>query len=192
VPKRLERGFKTSAERLALEIRAELGLASHHRLDCNALAERLDIPVVPLTDLRADGAKVDSIRRLMSSSFKFSALTLCVGERRLIVYNPSHPTGRRANSLAHELAHVALEHPPALALNAMGCRHWDPRLEDEANWQAGTLLVPRDGALHVLRAGRSVAEAAAHFGVSEALFSWRAYHTGVVRQLAATVRRRRR
>jgi Zn-dependent peptidase ImmA (M78 family) len=185
----LPHGFKASAERLALEIRSDLGLAVDERLDCEAFADHLGIPVVSLLQLKGDGAKAESLRRLMESSFTFSALTLCVGERRLIVFNPSHPKGRRANSLAHELAHVVLEHPAVPPLDATGCRHWDSRLEAQADWQAGAMLVPREGALRLIRDGFDFADAAAHFGVSEALFRWRANHTGVMRQLHSGMKR---
>lgn len=181
----LARGFKAEAERISLQLRAELGLTASERLDCLALAAHFEIPIVPLEVLGADGARRESIRRLMRRDTKFSALTVCAGTRRLIVYNPASPPGRRANSLAHELAHVALEHPPSPALGDGGCRYWDADLEDEADWLAGALLVPRDGALVWLSSKGDMATGAHHFGVSEQLFKWRAHQTGVVRQLAA-------
>jgi hypothetical protein len=181
----LRRGFKAEAERFALSLRAELGLAVTDRLDCIALAAHLEIPVVSLQELRQDGADSKSIARLMSRSSGFSALTICEGTRKLIVYNPRHPTTRRANSVVHEVSHIVLEHPPAPALGEGGCRYWDSRLEDEADWQAATLLVPRDGAFSWLRAGGGLTDGAENFGVSVALFRWRVHHTGVARQLAA-------
>src|SRR5262249_30577595 len=141
--------------------------------------------VMPLQELWQHGAAGGSISRLMGRTSGFSALTICEGTRRLIVFNPRHPTTRRANSLAHELSHVLLEHPPAPALGEGGCRNWDRQLEDEADWQAATLLVPRDGAFAWLRTGGGVSDGADHFGVSVALFRWRVNQTGVVRQLTA-------
>lgn len=182
----LARGFKTDAERISLEIRAELGLTAHDRLDPVALADYLGIPVLSLGDLKDGGARPESITCLMRSQANFSALTVLDGTRRLIVYNPRHRPGRRASSLAHELAHVLLEHPPAPALGDGGCRHWNSQFEEEANWLAAALLVPRDGALWWLRCGHSIEEGAAHFGASKVLFLWRVNMTGVKRQLAAS------
>lgn len=179
------RGFKTEAERLALSLRAELGLGVTDRLDCNTLAGHLEIPVISLQDLRHHGASSQSVSRLMGRTSGFSALTIREGTRRLIVYNPRHPPTRRANSVVHEVSHVVLEHPPAPALGEGGCRYWDSRLEDEADWQAAALLVPRDGAFAWLRAGGGLSDGAGHFGVSLALFRWRVNMTGVARQLAA-------
>jgi hypothetical protein len=88
------------------------------------------------------------------------------------------------------VSHVALEHPPKPALDSSGCRHWDGAMEAQANWQAATLLVPRGSAMWAVSRGMTSSSAAAHFGVSEALFTWRANSTGVRRQLAATRRYR--
>ena len=71
---------------------------------------------------------------------------------------------------AHEIAHVILEHPLSPALGVGGCRRWDPTLEDEADWQAGALLVPREAALRWIQSGRSLEDGAVHFGVSLPLF----------------------
>lgn len=181
----LRRGFKAGAERFALSLRAELGLKVTDPLDSFALAGHLEIPVVSLEELRRHGASSQSISCLMARRSGFSALTICEGTRRLIVYNPRHPPTRQANSVVHEVSHVLLEHPPKPALGVGGCRYWDSRLEDEADWQAAALLVPRDGAFVWLQSGNSLMEGAGNFGVSLALFRWRVHHTGVAKQLAA-------
>lgn len=179
------RGFKAEAERFAVSLRAELDLGPMDCLDPVSLAAHLEIPVVSLEELRHHGANTRNIAQLMGRNSGFSAATVCHGTRRLIVYNPRHPPTRRANSVVHEVSHVVLEHPPAPALGDCGCRYWNSQLEDEADWQAAALLVPRDGAFAWLRAGRGLKDGADHFGVSLALFRWRVNQTGVVRQLAA-------
>jgi hypothetical protein len=179
----LRRGFKSEAERTAELVRRDLGLALVDRLDCFALAETWGIPVVSLGELRADGASEASIRRLMSPEAGFAATTVVVGPRRLIVYNPLDEPGRRANSLAHELAHVILEHEAAPALGVGGCRHWDGVQEAEADWLGGALLVPREGALEWMLENDDIVAGASNFGVSVTLFRWRVNHTGVVKQV---------
>ena len=186
----LRPGFKAEAERIALALRAELGLAAHDRLDCRDLAAHLGITVIALRDLEAEGARAESIKQLLHANAGFSALTVCAGTRRLIVYNQRQLPGRRANSLAHELSHIILEHPPAPALDESGSRLWDPQLEAEADWQAGALLVPRDGALAWLRRERDLANGEKHFGVSRALFVWRVHQTGAARQFSSLARRK--
>lgn len=181
----LRRGFKTEAETLAQHVRAELGLGLLDKLDCTQLAEAWGIPIVTLGELRESGAQEASIQRLLNPAAGFSAATICVGHRRLIVYNPRHSKGRIANSLSHELSHHILEHEPAPAIGIGGCRHWNGTQEAEADWLAGTLLVPRGSALAWLRVNDDWDEGARNFGVSSELFAWRVNHTGVARQIAS-------
>jgi hypothetical protein len=182
----LRHGFKAEAERLALEVRAELDLGTLSPIDCIELCRVLGVPVVTVADLVSSGASPRSVQSLLAPSAKFSALTVAAGTKRLIVYNPQHPAGRRANSLAHELSHMLLEHPLLPALGNGGCRLWNSTLEDEADWQAGALLVPREAALEWMRSNGSIEEGAAQYGVSRALFQWRVNQTGVMRQLEAS------
>lgn len=181
----LRRGFKADAERLAIEVRAELALNLLDPIDCIEVCKRLGVPVVTIPELVSSGASPLSVQRLLLPSAKFSALTVAAGTKRLIVYNPWHPASRRANSLAHELSHILLEHPLLPALGNGGCRLWDSAREGEADWQAGALLVPRDAALEWMRSNGSVEEGAVQFGVSQALFRWRVSQTGITRQLTA-------
>src|SRR3972149_3131359 len=185
----LVHGFKTLAERTAGSVRDDLGLGPTDRLHSRKLAEYLQVPVVSVKDLKDDGASDVSISRLLSDDAAFSALTVCAGEQRLIVYNPEVASTRQSNSLAHELAHVILEHPPAPVAFESGCRVWNARQEEEADWLAAALLVPREGALKWLASGGTVPTGARHFGVSQALFAWRMNQTGVMYQLKAKRRR---
>lgn len=181
----LRRGFKAEAERIAHAVRDELGLPQTSALQCEELCRHFGIPVISVPELIASGASPKSVRCITAPAAKFSAMTVAVGTKRLIVYNPQHPPGRRANSLAHEISHVILEHPLLPALGVGGCRRWDSTLEAEADWQAGALLVPRQAALNWIQAGRSLEHGASHFGVSLPLFRWRVNHTGIQRQLYA-------
>jgi len=179
----LRRGFKSEAERVAEQVRHDLGLEPLDRLDCFALADVWGIPVVSLGELREDGASEASIRRLTSPDSGFSATTIVVGPRRLIVYNPRHEAGRKASSLAHELAHVILEHEAAPAIGVGGCRHWDGEQEAEADWLGSALLVPRNSARAWMLESEDIEAGARNFGVSLELFRWRINHTGVMREV---------
>lgn len=180
---RLPRGFRTEAERVARDYRRALGLTVHDRLDPFALAEYLNVRVLPLHAVTKIGMRPDRVATLASPTSGFSAVTVCCGDLRFLVYNSTHPPTRTANSVTHELSHVICKHPPLPPLGVGGCRQWDARFEEEADCLSSTLLVPRDGAFHRLQRDGSFAAGAEHFGVSEQLFRWRAHTTGVVRVL---------
>jgi Zn-dependent peptidase ImmA (M78 family) len=185
VAEELRPGFKAEAEKIAQLVRTELGLGALDALDCFALAEAWGIPVVSVGELRENGAKDRSVRRLLSEDAGFSATTVVLGTKRLIVYNPRQPPGRSASNLSHELSHLILEHEAAPAIGIGGCRQWDGVQEAEADWLGATLLVPRESALEWMRQSGDLEDGARNFGVSIELFRWRVNHTGVLRQVAA-------
>ena len=173
----LRRGFKKEAEATAEEVRTELGLQSMDRLDPMVLAESLCIKVVSLASLGDEAAGAVAYFTT-SDPGAFSAATVFDGNRRLIVHNDDHAPGRQASNISHELAHGLLLHKPTPALDDRGCRLWDPVVEEEADWLAGCLLIPAAAALEAARRGLSVAELAAHFGVSEKMADYRLNITG--------------
>lgn len=189
----LRRGFAAQAERLSASVRADLGIDVDDRLDPQRLADDYGVPVVPLTELASEGADPRSIYQLtVLDRGCFSAGTVLAGTSRLIVFNPGHAGGRRANSVTHELSHLLLEHEAGPAIGPGGCRVWDQDVEDEADLLAATLLVPRDAALACARAALPHVIGAAHFGVSADLMRWRTEGSGAARQAEAAPRRSRR
>lgn len=188
----MRRGFKTEARNLAREVRAELKLGASARFTPHYLADHLAIPLLPLSELADEIPQ--AVRYFRShGAGEFSAATIFSGTERLIVYNDAHAPGRQASDLSHELSHALLFHEPKPALNALGCRDWDPDAEAEADFLAGVLLVPEEVSIQVVRSGLSVGVAADRYGVSEALMRWRINVTGartrVSRAQKAWVRR---
>jgi hypothetical protein len=166
-------GFKAQAERLALEERTALGLAAVDRLDPQALASRHGVAIWPLERLRAIIPE-DVEHLLVADGSVFSAATVIRDGKIAVVYNESHASSRCANSITHELSHIILKHPPTNAFDAFGNRNFPTDLEDEANWFAGCLLVPKDAVRVVMaRCGNDVTRAADHFGISAQLMRWR-------------------
>ena len=188
----LRRGFKTEANEVARDVRAELRLASIAPFDPRLLAEHLEIPIVSLTEF---AQKIPNAVRYFHrrGEDEFSAVTVFAGTERLIVHNDAHAPGRQANDLAHELSHALLFHEPKRALDAFGCRDWDEDSEDEADFLAGVLLVSEEAALDVVRRGLSLTAAANVYCVSVPLMRWRINVTGararVARAREAWVRR---
>jgi hypothetical protein len=179
----LRRGFKTEAEEIALELRADAGLAPTEALDPFALARHWAVPLMPATELVAHGASPEDVNRACRCNWSAATLPVPPGAGCLVVYNDRHPLTRQFNSIAHELSHIHLGHDPSPLLGSDGEFQFDDDQEDEATWLAGTLLVPRDGVLVILRKDPSITTAAQHFQVSDDLLMWRARKTGVLRQI---------
>ena len=107
-----QRGFKAWCERYSVDKRTELGVESHAPLNSNKLAESLGIKVCTPQDIKSLSQK--SLEVLLFNDGKtascWSAVTLVVANKTLIILNSSHTAGRQASDLTHELAHRILEH----------------------------------------------------------------------------------
>lgn len=179
------RGFtKVKAEDIALELRAELSLGIDAPLDALKLADLLALPVLAITDLVDLDANTRRYFTTGSGRALFSAATVYLSpQRRAIIVNPSHAKTRKGNSVCHEVGHVVLEHSPEEPLS-LEARSWNGEQEDEADYLAGALLIPRDAAHAAAKAGRLDAEIAAQFGVSLAVARMRMNKTGARKRAA--------
>jgi Zn-dependent peptidase ImmA (M78 family) len=120
----------------------------------------------------------------------WSAATVCWKNKYLIVMNSAHAPARQSSSLMHELAHLIIGHKPArLDITPDGLMilsSYDKQNEEEANWLAAALLLPREALLHIRRHGMTNEQAAAAFGCSVQMFTFRINTTGVDVQLRRT------
>ena len=182
----MRRGFKAWCERAAGDYRQPLGVSPTAALDLNRLAARLGVRVTTPTGIPTLS---DAARRqlLETDPDSWSAVTLVRGGAGLVILNSAHSAARRRSSLAHELAHLVLNHAAdATHLGEPGLLFrgsFDREQEDEATWLAGCLLVPRDGLLAATRQTASEEALARRFGVSGDLIRWRLSMTGVLRQI---------
>ncbi|MFH9735682.1 ImmA/IrrE family metallo-endopeptidase [Streptomyces sp. NPDC017260] len=172
----LRHGFKAEANRLAVQVRAELGLHPTSPLAPALLAEHLAIPVETFSSAIAHDELVG--RLLTTECEAVSAVTVHAGPRRAIWVNDSHDLGRQNSSAHHEIAHALLMHPPGPALDFRGCRHWDGEIEEEADWLAGNLLITNEAAWSIARRGTSSEEAMLQYGVSKPMLTWRMNMSG--------------
>ena len=182
----MRRGFKSWCERAAAEYRAALGVPMEAALDPYALAEHLDVRVLMPEDIpRIAPASAKQLRGVAGQA-NWSAVTIFQGGARLVILNSGHPGTRQANSLAHELAHIILNHTSDNAqVSQQGFlfrNNFDKEQEDEANWLAACLLLPREGLLQAYRSKPIPAALAQHFRVSQKLVNWRLRMTGIMHQ----------
>jgi len=171
----LRRGFKSEANNLALEVRAELRLEPNAPVCPLAIAENLGIPVFTVNNLFAlDGGLAAKVKDfLVRNRSAFSAITVFDGSRRCIVHNHSHSPVRQRSNVSHELAHALLMHPPHPPFCSNGDRIYKRELEEEASWLGPVLLVTNEAARWAMARGMSVTDASMHFEVSEDLMQFR-------------------
>lgn len=186
----MERGFKAHANRVAAAVREEIGLTPHMPLDCVVLAEHLGIPLLQFTDL---------YERLSSKSWRqlvevdegaFSALTVFTPSRTVVLNDMHHPN-RQRSSLAHELAHALLLHPPMPAHSIKYGNHRDSLQEEEAGYLGGALLIPEGACLALARADTPLDIAADRFCVSKDFVQYRLRVSGALVRVARERGRRR-
>jgi Zn-dependent peptidase ImmA (M78 family) len=188
----VRRGFKSCAEQIATEIRGELGLSENSRLNTSILAEHLAIPVFTIRQVAGCDPQ-NSFAHFFSviDPDSFSAVTVFCGYKRFIVHNENHHPHRQSSNLAHEISHSLLEHEPTPVADSDGKRFWNTEVEQEATWLGASLLVPRSGALEMIKSQLTIAKIASHFGVSESLCEWRVRQSGVDKQAERWRRYRR-
>jgi hypothetical protein len=180
------RGFKTWCETTALVQRKAIGLSRTEPLNPHRLAKHLGLEVMGAEEVPGvDGGTLQVL--LKEDPDSWSAITVSVGSRDLIILNSSHSGGRPASDLTHELAHILIGHSPArvditedglLILNT-----YDKTQEEEANSLAGCLLLPREALFHIRRRMLNDAGAAREYGVSVAMLRFRFNVSGVDSQL---------
>ena len=186
----LRRGFKSEAERIAKSVRADLGLGAAKPVTPEALAELLGVEVRPGDEL-IPRSRFVGLNELQPDAF--SACTFRPSDdRTVIVFNPLSAPSRRASDLAHEFAHILLDHDLS-RIESLGDATFlscDPVQEEEAAWLSGCLILPRPLLLAEVRRGATANDIAKRHGVSETMARYRLNVTGVARQHAARRRRR--
>ena len=180
------RGFKTWSERTSLRVRQKLNLPPISPLDPLKLADMLGVLVLQPSDLTE---LPEDIRHRLVTVHRdsWSAITVSNGSCHLVVTNPSHAKTRLNSSLAHEIAHIILGHEPSMMFmspkSGMALRTYNEDQEQEANWLAGCLLLPREALVLIRRSGKSENDACSEYGVSAAMLRFRFNVTGVDAQL---------
>jgi Zn-dependent peptidase ImmA (M78 family) len=181
----MRRGFKAEAERRATAARQSLGLGATAPIDPWKYAEALKVSVFQFDTLDLnDGA---SLQLTITDADSWSAMTLASGETHAIVLNPAHAKTRQRNDLMHELSHIDLCHAPSrVEVSPTGLlllSDYSEEQEQEADWLAATMLLPRDGLIVWRSKGAQSSEIADYYGVSVALTGWRLRTTGIDVQL---------
>jgi len=177
----LRHGFKAQAERISCAARQALGLNPLDRLDPVAYAKHVGVIVL---DIRSLGLSHQAQRQLLVvDNESWSGMTIKEDGITAIIVNPGHAPERQVSTLMHEIAHIVLKHVAVrVDMSAGGIllvSEYSEDDESEADWLAGTLLLPRDTLKYYRELGMSSTQIAKRFGVSNQLCEWRIRMTGV-------------
>ena len=171
-------GFKAIANRVAIGLRSQLGVASQAPINVHALAAHLGISIVPLSVFQEWCAEqVTQLTKRNGGEFSASLISFGDG-RRMVIVNDDHSPARQNSDIAHEIAHTLLAHPLEVLSSMIGCRDFDPDLEDEANHFAGYLLVPNQAAWSIVKSEMAIEIAQTTYGVSRQMLDWRLNMSG--------------
>lgn len=182
----MQRGFKSRCEQTAKRYRKKLGVSLEEALPYRQLAQ--DLGVILWTPADVPGLDDDCVRQLLlGDPGSWSAVTIELDEKHVVVINSAQNQRRIPNNIVHELAHIILGHAAARVDISEDGHLWlttyGREQEREADWLAASLLLPRDGLLTQFSRYRDIEATAAHFQVSVELARWRLNATGVRRQL---------
>jgi len=178
----LNRGFKTRAENISLQVRRELKISKTDPLACEALAEHLGVSLWKPIDIVGLSTPVRALL-LRRAKDSWSAITVSYGGVDSIIYNSSHSKARQSSDIMHELSHILLGHEPGKIIISpkvnVALRDYNENQEDEAAWLSGCLLLPRETLLFIRRTGMSDEETLEKYRVSRDLLNYRTNVTGV-------------
>jgi|ERR1051326_5657411 Zn-dependent peptidase ImmA (M78 family) len=189
-----QRGFKTWCENVAVQYRRRLGLHVFDPLDPFALAKYLGVEIWTPHDVPGvDQECLDTL--LVTDTDGWSAITIAVASKSVIILNSEHSRARQASDIAHELSHIILGHKPArmdvTEDGIMILSTYDARQEDEAAWLSGCLLLPRPALITIARSSLDARNASSRYGVSTDMLQYRRNVTGVDHQLKRSQARSR-
>ncbi len=179
-----ERGFKSWCENTSESLRRKMGRSTYEPLDPFELARALNVEVWEISSINS--LSKEALRHLSSpTGDEWSALTVYLDTRLIVVLNPRHSEARKASNLMHELAHIIREHKPAsMVASEAGfiLRAFDEQQEAEASWLAAALLLPRSALAYCQARGIPSDQLLADYGVSKQMLRYRMGVTGVSRQ----------
>jgi Zn-dependent peptidase ImmA (M78 family) len=179
----LRRGFKSTAERLAEDIRARQGVGDVDPVVLERVAADMGVDIVAADEL-VERSRLEELAAIQSDAFSAATFERANG-RKAIVYNPLHSQGRNRSNQAHELAHILLDHE-VRTIERVGSFIYftcDSEQEEEADWLGGCLLLPRALLLKAAFAGLGSVEIAEKFGTSEPMARFRLNASGVLVQV---------
>lgn len=171
-------GEAARIERCGMAAKRCLGVDEDTALDPWTAAQAIDVPVLGKDFLeRFDGSLRGEV--LDRGSRRWSAGTLLADGKALILLNSLHNLRRQKVTLAEELAHLVMGHPPSEIDLDTGFRTYDSGVESEAYGVGGSMVLPYADLFNIVRQGSPDFSIADRFKVSSAFVSYRINRTGL-------------
>ena len=112
-----------------------------------------------------------------------------------VIFNPTHSDGRHSSNVMHELSHLVLghDHTTMFSVREGDLTHlgYNSDIEKEADWMAGTLLLPRDALVRIRKLRMPDEQVCLIYNVRSQMINHRLRMTGVNRQYGRWSRQRR-
>jgi Zn-dependent peptidase ImmA (M78 family) len=112
-----------------------------------------------------------------------------VGDGWLVILNPLHDQVRQRATLAEELTHIIMGHPPSAIDAVAGTRTYDDRIEDEAYGVGGAMLLPYSHLFWRVKRASAEQTIARSYEVSERFVRYRINRCGLRRMYDKAHRR---
>lgn len=112
---------------------------------------------------------------------QWSAGTILAPPEAMVILNPTHDPVRQKATLAEELAHIVMGHPPSRIDPTTGLRTYDGGVENEAYGVGGAMILPYAQLFNFVKRRVSAAAIATRFAVSQAFVNYRINRAGLRR-----------
>jgi Zn-dependent peptidase ImmA (M78 family) len=181
------RGDAEAIECRALAAKRCLGVPESAALDPYAAAQAVGVRLFDedFFERFSDGERCQVLE---TGAACWSAGTIIDGEEVAVILNPTHDPVRRRATLAEELAHIVIGHPPSVIDTATGMRTYDGEMESEAYDVGGAMLMPYGQLFALCKHPPGVEAIAARYGVSVRFTNYRINRCGLRRLYAKRVR----
>jgi hypothetical protein len=171
-------GEAESIECRALAAKRCLGVPESQALDPYAAAVGVGVRLFGAEFFEQFTAK-ERDEVLNRGAARWSAGTIIAGQDVAVILNPTHDEVRRRATLAEELAHIVIGHPPSVIDTATGMRTYHDALESEAYDVGGAMLMPYRHLFDLCKRAPAVEEIAARYGLSVRFTNYRINRCGL-------------
>lgn len=179
-----KRGFKTKAESISLEYRANLNLDPWAPMCAFALATFLKIPIYSPSDFFNSTSDIEQLCGSDSNDTGWSALIMnnSVG-LKMIIHNTQHSPQRQQSNVMHEIAHILCNHEIPEQYKNMSLPFAMPyhndQQEAEAAYLGAALQLSKPCLFWALKRDMTYSNMAEHYNASVEMVKYRINISGV-------------